>query len=186
MEALNKEKAMKTLFSTLLVAISIASPVAHAQSNFDKNNAIIENFFKTPINEHERIAVEDPKPNPNPGKSNFEQNNAKIGHLLNQIHKKDKDPEVIDKSKPYQSGQITEPVLNLRFYRGNKIPYHIQEKIGQTYTPDFLNYQKYVEIIPRANGTSYRIPVTDLPVYVVAKLPNGEQQTTILYPKKLK
>lgn len=177
---------MKTLFSTLLVAIALSGSFAQAQSNFEKNNEVIADFLKTPIDSHERIKVEDPKPALGPTTSNFEKNNVTIGHLLNQVQKKEKPAETLDKSKPYQPGEITEPVLSLRFYRGNKIPSHIQEKIGQTYSPDFFNFQKYVKIIPGAKGKSYRIPVTDLPVYVVAKLPNGEQQTTILYPQPLK
>lgn len=90
---------------------------------------------------------------------------------------------VVDESKYFQTGKISGDILNIRFYRGNKIPPHIQNEIGKTYSPDFFNYTPYVKRVVLANGKVIPVRVTDLPIYLVAQMVDGTTQTQILYPK---
>lgn len=89
----------------------------------------------------------------------------------------------VDESKYFQTGTIFGEILSIRFYRGNKIPPHIQNEIGKTYSPDFFNYNPYVHRVVLSNGKVIPIRVRELPMYLVAQMVDGTTQTQILYPK---
>ncbi|MEG1314065.1 MAG: hypothetical protein RSD40_07095, partial [Bacilli bacterium] len=138
-------------------------------SNFDKNNQIIGNVLKSAMNgkipSAEAIA-----------KGEIPQSDMKFGTS----------GEIINSgTSHYQTGTISNnsgTVQNVRHYNGNKIPLHIQQKIGQTFSPDYKNFSPYTYNVKLVSGKTIPIVVRETPIYVVATLTNGQEQTEILYP----
>lgn len=158
------------VISTSILFSGISSANAEGTSNFDKNNQIIGNVLKSAMGgkivSPESIA-----------KGEISTDKTSQFGISGETLKAD--------TLRFQPGQIsnnTGQVQSVKTYVESKIPLHIQQKMSASYSRQKTPHTPYTFSVVLANKEVQAISVRDTPVYVVAKLTNGEEQSQILYP----